>query len=566
MGKKRIEWIDIFKALAIILVVVGHSTNKFNAYIYQFHVAAFFFISGWVAKMDAVSFGKDVYKKSMTLIVPLLTMVILYGILLNLLSVFHVYNYFYSEQSAPAVTMLIKNFITNGSMIDLLGAAWFIIVLFLCSLISHIIYILSGKNRVTFGLFTALIYIYGYYRLKSGNVLPFGADIAIVAQGYYGIAFLIKQRTQNIVIKNKTKNTVACISLFCTTFIMVWMKETLNGRNLMDIANRQMNSLWWCSIAVINGVLWLWALSQLVSIIKITFVKKIWSLIGKSTMGIMLIHFLLFRIVAALLAIMGIVTGSECKNLIPSTTVGEKYWWIYSIVAIVGSTILWNSMIKIPILRQMLGKDKNFMQEILQFNAFEELGKVYKKIVSALEYSMRQIKIRIFNKETIRVVIGGIIICLIMIGYRYGAYTNKLELYGQDAINGTLNVEFPYNENNIIFTSGWLKQEDGENYRWVQKESEFQVALSDQTQITMSGYVPENVKDVSNVKLYLNDNMLVDQNIIGGKKLTLQGDISNYKTEGNNVFKLVFDGEHLPDINDADQRVFSAMFTSIVIE
>ena len=95
---------------------------------------------------------------------------------------------------------------------------------------------------------------------------------------------------------------------------------------------------------------------------------------------------------------------------------------------------------------------------------------------------------------------------------------------------------------------------------------EFQVALSDQTQITMFGYVPENVKDVSNVKLYLNDNMLVDQNIIGGKKLTLQGDISNYKTEGNNVFKLVFDGEHLPDINDADQRVFSAMFTSIVIE
>ena len=223
-------------------------------------------------------------------------------------------------------------------------------------------------------------------------------------------------------------------------------------------------------------------------------------------------------------------------------------------------------MIKIPILRQMLGKDKNFMQEILQFNAFEELGKVYKKIVSALEYSMRQIKIRIFNKETIRVVIGGMIICLIMIGYRYGAYTNRLELYGQDAVNGTLNVEFPYNENNIIFTSGWLKQEDGENYRWVQKESEFQVALSDQTQITMSGYVPENVKDVSNVKLYLNDNMLVDQNIIGGQELTLQGDISNYKTEGNNVFKLVFDGEHLPDINDADQRVFSAMFTSIAIE
>ena len=52
---KRIDWIDIFKGLAIILVVVGHSTGLFNAYIYQFHVAAFFFISGWVAKFDGTS-------------------------------------------------------------------------------------------------------------------------------------------------------------------------------------------------------------------------------------------------------------------------------------------------------------------------------------------------------------------------------------------------------------------------------------------------------------------------------------------------------------------------------
>lgn len=61
--EKRIEWIDIFKALAIVMVVIGHSTGKFNAYIYQFHVAAFFFISGYVSKMDKVSIGKELYKK-----------------------------------------------------------------------------------------------------------------------------------------------------------------------------------------------------------------------------------------------------------------------------------------------------------------------------------------------------------------------------------------------------------------------------------------------------------------------------------------------------------------------
>ena len=30
MEKKRIEWVDIYKALGIILVVVGHATGAFN--------------------------------------------------------------------------------------------------------------------------------------------------------------------------------------------------------------------------------------------------------------------------------------------------------------------------------------------------------------------------------------------------------------------------------------------------------------------------------------------------------------------------------------------------------
>lgn len=31
---RRIEWIDVFKALAIIFVVLGHATGKYNIYIY----------------------------------------------------------------------------------------------------------------------------------------------------------------------------------------------------------------------------------------------------------------------------------------------------------------------------------------------------------------------------------------------------------------------------------------------------------------------------------------------------------------------------------------------------
>ena len=49
----RIEWCDIFKGIVIVLMVVGHCTGRFNSYIYQFHMAAFFFISGYVRKSSS---------------------------------------------------------------------------------------------------------------------------------------------------------------------------------------------------------------------------------------------------------------------------------------------------------------------------------------------------------------------------------------------------------------------------------------------------------------------------------------------------------------------------------
>lgn len=55
---KRIEWIDVAKAISIILVIFGHAIKKTNwvhldfiVYtIYSFHMALFFVLSGWTLK------------------------------------------------------------------------------------------------------------------------------------------------------------------------------------------------------------------------------------------------------------------------------------------------------------------------------------------------------------------------------------------------------------------------------------------------------------------------------------------------------------------------------------
>ena len=52
--KKRIEWIDICRGLAIILVIIGHSNLEtgmaFNlkSIIYSFHMPLFFVLSGYL--------------------------------------------------------------------------------------------------------------------------------------------------------------------------------------------------------------------------------------------------------------------------------------------------------------------------------------------------------------------------------------------------------------------------------------------------------------------------------------------------------------------------------------
>ena len=68
--KQRVEWIDTYKVLAIILVVLGHATPRFDKEIYQFHVGAFFFISGYVSGIKKKRFDDVIINKIFTLFIP----------------------------------------------------------------------------------------------------------------------------------------------------------------------------------------------------------------------------------------------------------------------------------------------------------------------------------------------------------------------------------------------------------------------------------------------------------------------------------------------------------------
>lgn len=66
----RIEWIDIAKALGVVLVVLGHTglSEVFRRWIYIFHMPLFFYISGMFFR--PVNLGVAIKKKGKAYLLP----------------------------------------------------------------------------------------------------------------------------------------------------------------------------------------------------------------------------------------------------------------------------------------------------------------------------------------------------------------------------------------------------------------------------------------------------------------------------------------------------------------
>lgn len=77
MIRPRVQWIDVSRGIAIILVVLGHCISNMeepgNRFILAFHMPLFFFISGLLCDGGADGFGVYFKKKFRTLLIPQIT-------------------------------------------------------------------------------------------------------------------------------------------------------------------------------------------------------------------------------------------------------------------------------------------------------------------------------------------------------------------------------------------------------------------------------------------------------------------------------------------------------------
>lgn len=160
--------LDILKGLCIILVVIGHSGSIFTHYIYLFHVGVFFIASGYVYKPVRTwrELKRYVYKRVIRLYLPYVGCNLLFCAINNWLVAWNIYDTtkYISIKTLPLHIIKILCMIENS---ELLGAAWFLRVLFLLSVVYAffdlcIIKLFNEKSYYIQLIISVFLYTVGY--------------------------------------------------------------------------------------------------------------------------------------------------------------------------------------------------------------------------------------------------------------------------------------------------------------------------------------------------------------------------------------------------------------------
>ena len=150
MQSQRIEWLDVAKGIAILLMVAGHTTipKPVSNFIWAFHMPLFFIASGWCTRLGG-QFGEFLVKKTKTLLMPfaIYTAIVLpLNCLIDLTS--------FNE-------WLIKGW---GGV-----ALWFIPVLFLALILTKVIMTMSRKVYRSIALAVVLALGIALHKLNVGH-------------------------------------------------------------------------------------------------------------------------------------------------------------------------------------------------------------------------------------------------------------------------------------------------------------------------------------------------------------------------------------------------------------
>lgn len=337
MKSKRLEYIDIARGIAIILIVLGHtitySQNCRIIYkiIYSFHVALFFIISGYTYKIKKEESFLTFFKRKFTrIMVPYYIWAFLFII------PFYIFGSSTGDAIGANYSMLelkkivFNVFYANGNLFALKqnSALWFLPSLFSMEIIYYYIIKKCDNNKNLTAIFLILEFLIAIITYKFMKfIFPLGINTCLHYGIFYHIGYLMKK---NNFMDSITFNNV----LFLIIITITGLFAALLNYRVVSAIDYAYGNLYF---AIFSGIFL--SISVLIISKKIKR-SKLLEYIGKNTMGILVFHKLMVVVMQSKL---GIISNLLKKsNILIEIIVGMSI----ASIAIIFSLII-NKVIKI---------------------------------------------------------------------------------------------------------------------------------------------------------------------------------------------------------------------------
>lgn len=269
MKKKRIEWLDIAKAVSIILVVLGHSGHPFlDIYLGWFRMPLFFFLSGILFKPVLFkNFGRWAGNKAYRMMLPYFV----YGIV-----VFAVFNI----QGMNLLPNHLYNLLYGGSGLQgPYGVFWFITVLLLTQLLLGII---SNFYKWIQILIIAALFISGHSDYIISFDWPWNANVVMIAIFYYSLGYYGSE----VIKKYHDSFPAAALSAVLAAIVIM-----LNAGGHLDFyLNLKMSSYNHFILDIIIPLLFFMPVIYISSILSKFPIKEVFKVFGQYSIVIMYLH------------------------------------------------------------------------------------------------------------------------------------------------------------------------------------------------------------------------------------------------------------------------------------